>query len=114
MIFFEHKYRGGDYNTDILGLYNTYILTAITPKTLKYDIVGMTAITPDTLKFWISEILSAWFRPSGVKALSSSNFGKNYGHWVIFSLNFDTKMYFLIVAVCLVKKDLKEGNDFYE
>ena len=46
-----HCYRGGDYNTDILGLYNTYILTAITPKTLKFDIDGMTAITPDTLKF---------------------------------------------------------------
>ena len=44
-------YRGGDYNTDILGLYNTYILTAITPKTFKFDIDGMTAITPDTLKF---------------------------------------------------------------
>ena len=29
---------GGDYNTDILGLYNTYILTAITPKTLKFII----------------------------------------------------------------------------
>ena len=41
----------GDYNTDILGLYNTYILTAITPKTFKFDIDGMTAITPDTLKF---------------------------------------------------------------
>ena len=74
----------GDYNTDISGLYNTYILTAITPETWKFETDGMTAITPDTLKFWISEILSAWFRPSGVKAVSSSNFGKNYGHLVIF------------------------------
>ena len=41
----------GDYNIDILGLYNTYILTAITPKTFKLDFGGMTAITPDTLKF---------------------------------------------------------------
>ena len=42
---------GGDYNTDILGLYNTYILTAITPKTFKLDFGGMTAITPGILKF---------------------------------------------------------------
>ena len=55
--FFQLKIIGtayiqrGDYKTVILGLYNTYILTAITPKTLKFDIDGMTAITPDTLKF---------------------------------------------------------------
>ena len=39
-------YRGGDYNTDMLGLYNTDILTAITPLTLKILMPGLTAITP--------------------------------------------------------------------
>ena len=41
---------GGDYNTDISGLSNTFILTALTPKTSNFDIGGMTAITPETLK----------------------------------------------------------------
>ena len=42
--------QGSHYNIDISGIYNTYILTAITPKTPKFDIVGMTAITPDSFK----------------------------------------------------------------
>ena len=46
---------GGGCNTDISGLYNTNILTAITPGTLKIEIDDMTAITPGTLKFSISK-----------------------------------------------------------
>ena len=44
---------GVDYNTDISALYNTNILTAITPGTMQIEIDDVTAITPDTLKFQI-------------------------------------------------------------
>ena len=40
------RYKGVDYNTDILGLHNTNILTAITPGTLKIQIDEMTAVRP--------------------------------------------------------------------
>ena len=41
-------YRGGDYNTGNLGLYNTGILTAITPLTVLKKFADLTAITPLT------------------------------------------------------------------
>ena len=41
-------YRGGDYNTVLLGLYNTVLLTAITPLTFLKKIADLTAITPLT------------------------------------------------------------------
>ena len=47
----RNVHRGVDYNTEILALYNTNILTAITPGPLKIHIDDMTAITPVTLKF---------------------------------------------------------------
>ena len=54
---------GGGCNTDISGLYNTNILTAITPGTLKIEIDDMTAITPGTLKFSVPKIFAlAWDR----------------------------------------------------
>ena len=52
------NYRGGGCNTHISGLYNTNILTAITPGTLKIEIDDMTAITPGTLKFSMPKIFA--------------------------------------------------------
>ena len=51
-------YRGGGCNTDISGLYNTNILTAITPGTLEIKIDDMTAITLGTLKFLMPKIFA--------------------------------------------------------
>ena len=45
---------GGYYNTDILGLYYTEILSAITPLTSKIWMPGLTAITPLTSNFQIN------------------------------------------------------------
>ena len=64
---------GGGCNTDILGLYNTNILTAITPGTLKIENDDVTAITPGTLKFQIYKNFCARVEPSGVIAVISSN-----------------------------------------
>ena len=44
-------YSGGDHNTDMLGIYNTDILTAIIPLTSKIWMPGLTAITPLTSNF---------------------------------------------------------------
>ena len=43
-----NNYRGGDYNTGNLGLYNAGILTAITPLTVLKKMADLTAITPLT------------------------------------------------------------------
>ena len=54
------NYRGADYNTDMSDLYNTDILTAITPLTWKIWMPGLTAITPLSSNFqkifYISEL----------------------------------------------------------
>ena len=42
------KLQGGDYNTVLLGLYNTVLLTAITPLTFLKKFADLTAITPLT------------------------------------------------------------------
>ena len=57
-IFSEARFRlisGADCNIDISGLFNTNILTAITPGSLKIEFNDLTAITPCTLKLRISE-----------------------------------------------------------
>ena len=49
--FNDRNVQRADYNIEILALYNTNILTAITPGPLKIYIDDMTAITPVTKKF---------------------------------------------------------------
>ena len=56
---FDSYVTGGSCNTDISGLYNTNILTAITPGTLKIKNDDVTVITPGTLIFQISKTLCA-------------------------------------------------------
>ena len=69
-------YRGGGCNTDISGLYNTNILTAITPGTLKIEIDDVTAITPGTLQFQTLKNFCALVGPSGIISVILSNWNK--------------------------------------